>query len=221
MSIGNQRAQIANTSPLRIHHLMIWMAVMAVLISGCMFFDRIMRNGPPIENKITTASLTVFAVVISGAWTFTGVGIARRERGYRFPASPGEWLMWLIATISLVYVAAFSGFFIAFALRLLFLYYVVVGLLLFFTWVRWVKQGYRSFGETRAWKVAIGFVGVMPVASLLFQSEWPFAFIALSLVVAAVTDVLRQITRGWMHWLGVSLMLLFSCAYFTLVAGLK
>lgn len=65
--------------PLRIHHLLAWMTVTAVLISVSLWFDRTARNGPPIESQVVVSSLILGAIAIAGAWTCVGWGVLWRR----------------------------------------------------------------------------------------------------------------------------------------------
>src|SRR5262245_53330698 len=89
--------ELADRPPLRIHHLLIWMTLTAAIISGCLFFDRHARNGPPIENRVIIAGLVLCAITIAGDLTVAGCGMYWRRKGIAFPQSPGDWLLTIIA----------------------------------------------------------------------------------------------------------------------------
>src|SRR3954452_11257979 len=102
MSVNEPTKSLRPAPPrLRIHHLLAWMTVAAVLISACLWFDRTARNGPPIQSRTIVNSLMLGAIVIAGALTFTGFGLYWRTGIYAFPATPGELLLSIIARASM------------------------------------------------------------------------------------------------------------------------
>jgi hypothetical protein len=93
---------------LRVHHLMAWMAVAAVLIWLSLWFDRTARNGPPIDNRLVIGSLIIAAIAIAGALSVVGFAIGWRRRGCAFPNSPGDWLLVVVTTLSAGYCNNFG-----------------------------------------------------------------------------------------------------------------
>ena len=207
--------------PLRVHHLLLWMTVAGLLISGSMWFDRTARNGPPIKSQIVVGSFTLLAIIVSGALTFAGVGISERKRGYPFPAGPGEWLLWMLGCGTLTFLAAFIGIFIAFAFRLLTLYYIVVGIILFVLWVRANMRGFIFIADTTAWRIAIGLFGIIVPISCVANSALPMLVIGACVIGASIGDMRRAVSRGWLHWAGVGLMLATVAAFIGLLDGTR
>jgi hypothetical protein len=221
-----QRAT-SDVPPLRIHHFLIWTALTAAIISGCMTFDRWLRNGPPIENPVVIAGLVLGAVTIAGALTCFGCGILWRRRGYAFPASPGDWLL----TIMAVSVVAFCGALAPFlAIFFVFgnddwfaLYYTVAGLsgLIGLAWMQFAAI--KRHADSAMWRTTFG---VMTFIVLLLNpftigirhifGAFEFAVIACVLW-AAWSDWHRSIQRQWTHWCGalftVSLYISLLCVF--------
>jgi hypothetical protein len=211
MSMPNGRPE---PPPLRIHHLMIWTAAAAVLISGSMWFERTMRNGPPIENKIVIASLVLLAIAISGALVFTFFGIYWNDRGYPFPGRPGEMLLWILAHTTIGLTAAFLGVFVVFAISddLLSIYYPVAGLALLIYWF-WINgRGMSRHADSMRWRFVFASLVLTSIASILFQTVWLMVVFLLCMLRAAADDEHRKIARGWLHWLGVILAFATTCA---------
>ena len=89
----------------------------ALFICGCMWFERTLHGGPPIENKIIIASLVLGAIAISGALIFSFFGIYWSDRIFPFPKGQGELLLWILAHTSIALGAAFLGIFVVFAIQ--------------------------------------------------------------------------------------------------------
>jgi hypothetical protein len=192
----------AGPPPLRIHHLLAWMTVTAVLISVTLWFDRTARNGPPIKNPFAIASLIFGAIAIAGALTCTGFGASWRRSGYGFPAEPGQW--WLV-TITAAVFGVLVWIFGSFAMLFLnddwiepfqMLWAIVYGLALFGFYLFIILR--RC--DTNAWQLAIASTVSIPALT------GPF------IVWAVVDDRRRKITRHWSHWMGAIIVFLLWAA---------
>jgi hypothetical protein len=104
----------ADLPPLRIHHLLAWMAVTAVLISGSIAFDRWARNGPPIADPVVVTALVVGAVALAAAITLFGFAIAWRRRGIAFPRQPGDMLLTIVTKGAFSICGVVAGVFVIF-----------------------------------------------------------------------------------------------------------
>jgi hypothetical protein len=142
--------------PLRIHHLLIWTGLTAAIISGCMTFDRVMRNGPAIKDHLVIAGLVLGAVTLAGVLTCVGSGLVWRRHGFAFPASPGEWLLAIIALCIVAFcgaLALFLAIFFTFGDDDWFpAYYLVIGLAALILWLR-VNYLARIHSDTRGWRI--------------------------------------------------------------------
>jgi hypothetical protein len=219
-SQDSRSAAQADPPPLRIHHLLVWMAATAVLISVSLWFDRTARNGPAIENKVVIASLTLCAITIAGALTFTLVGTYWRNNGYPFPSRPGEWLLCVLAYSAMAMTVAFIGIFIAFGIAhdLLAIYYPVAGLALLTYWVRMILQGRAHFADTGPWRWVFGSLMLLPLVYL--TTTWPIVIFLACLLWASINDLQRKTARGWVHWLGVTLSIAMGCAGIGIIGSL-
>jgi hypothetical protein len=199
--------------PLRVHHLLAWMTVTAVLISGSLWFDRTARNGPPVTNPLTIVSLIVAAVAISGVLTLSVFGGHWRRKGYVFPGTPGEWALAVI-TISV------GQSLLVFVLFLLIFFSVgdddwfgafgfVAVIALLVGWGRLNAAGMSRYADTRSWRL---FYSVMIVAPGIVICSYVFDGVLLPIALAAVIacvlfaawrDVRTRAQRPWTHWVGV------------------
>jgi hypothetical protein len=181
---------------LRIHHLMAWMAVTAVLISLTRWFERTARNGPPIDNDFVIGALVIVAVGISGALTFAGYGLSWRATGHDFPAEPGQWLLFEVAVAVCGVIAWVIGSFIIFWIEEDWLEVLQPGfgimLLIAFALMN-IYIGWKR-ADTHAWKVTILSLNVIAFLTLFF------------LFWAVWDDRRRRLARHWTHWLGVSVL---------------
>jgi hypothetical protein len=195
--------------PLRIHHFLIWTALTAAIISGCMTFDRWARNGPAIENQVIIAGLVLGAAVITGALTVVGSGIYWRRHGFVFPQSPGDWLLTVLAAS----VASFCGVFaLFFAIFFTFgdddwfpAYYLIVGALALVGWIRLHWIAIKRYADTAMWRTAFWMLMLSPFAAGLIQRIGAVAIAVIACVLwAAWSDWRKHIARSWTHWCGVA-----------------
>lgn len=199
----------SNPPPLRIHHLLIWTALTAAIISGCMTFDRWFRNGPAIENPVIIAGLVLLAAVVTGVLTVVGSGIYWRRSGYVFPYAPGDWLLTIIAAS----VVSFCGTFALF-LAIFFTfgdddwfaaYYLIVGGLAVVGWHRVYWIGIRRYADSAIWRATFWVLMISPLAAILIQRIGPVAIAIIACVLwAAWSDWRKRVERSWTHWCGVA-----------------
>jgi hypothetical protein len=198
--------------PLRIHHLIIWMAVTAAVISGCMWFERIFRNGPPIHDQPVIAGLIATAICVSAALTCSGFAMSWRRQGHVFPQSPGDFLLSLVTNCVLFFCAGIAGVFVVFFVASdddpLPIYYFVVTFVAYFAWTRMTARGFARFADTGPWRVAFWLLIVLPGVILVVtilanvQPIFPVAILVACLLWAMFDDVRARKQRSWTHWLG-------------------
>ena len=212
--------------PLRIHHLMTWMAATAALISICLWFDRTMRNGPPITNGVVIAALVMFAIAVAGALNFAAWGLAMRKRGHAFPLQPGDWLVLMVAVAAVWFAASvilsFAVFFAlgpgAFAVvwvssRLA----LLVGLMVTCVGIA------RPRSDTAMWRAAFLLLAAVPVLVWAVGATAAATAIVAALNLASWSDWRRRMPRSWMHWIGVILVatLVISCGVISLIPTME
>jgi len=206
--------------PLRIHHFMIWTALTAVIICGCMMFDRLARNGPPIRNPVIIGALIVIAVVVAGVLTIGGSAIQWRRQGGTFPRSPGDLLVISIASAALAYCVTIGLLLAIFLISggddWFFAFYLIVGVTAAIGWSYLQILGFR-YSTTWPWRVVflvllIGpwIIGLSPLAVVL-------AFIA-SVLCAAWVDWRKCIQRNWTHWCGILFAILLGISLLCIIA---
>jgi hypothetical protein len=191
--------------PLRIHHLMTWMAATAVLISGSIAFDRTARNGPTIKDPFVIAGLTLAAIAVAGALTFAAIGLSARRNRAAFPAAPGEWLLILLAGGAVALFAALVGIFVTFFVEedLLYAYFVIADIALLVAWIAGNIIALRHSADTLAWRTFFVLLMLSPIA--FFGTMLPIFAALASLLWSALNDMRRSQPRSWMHWSGAIL----------------
>ena len=208
--------------PLRIHHFMIWTALTAVIIAGCMTFDRTARNGPPIENRMIIAALMVMAVVVAGVVTISGSAIQWRRQGVAFPNSPGDMLLISMTGAVLAFVATISLLFAIFFLigddDWFALYYITVGIVVLVGWSYLQFAGMLRYAKTWQWRVVFGILLIAPWIVGFLPIPVFVAFIA-SVICASWVDWRKAIPRAWTHWCGVAFAILLGISLLCIVAS--
>lgn len=201
--LERREQSIDEQPPLRIHHFLMWTTLTAAIISGCMTLRRWAQNGPPIENRIVIAGLVLGAATIAGALTIAGCGVYWRERGIKFPASPGDWLLTLIAA-SVMALCSLIGLFWLIVFTFgdddwMQVYVIVAGLASLLAWLRLTWVAARSQADSKAWRIAFYSLMFFPFAGLLVMC-------ALTAVVpwAIWLDWRNGTPRNWTHWCGVA-----------------
>jgi hypothetical protein len=207
--------------PLRIHHLMAWMAVTALLISACMWFDRTARHGPPITDRVVIASLVVGAIAIAASFTGLAFGLYWRGRGHDFPRQPGDLLLTIAATSALFIVGVIAGIFTIF---FIFgdddwqpAYYSFAMLLALIGWARINARGFARYADTTAWRIFYAMMIVAPGIVLVttLAGIWtvaPLGALIACLIATAGNDLRNRLQRHWTHWLGVVVAILLIAA---------
>ena len=215
-----------NLPPLRIHHLMVWMAVTAVLISAVLWFDRTMRNGPPIENMAVIGALTIFAIAVSGALCCAAWGLSWRRRAVDFPVEPGEQLMMLIA-------AAAAGFVAAAALSLAVFFLIAhepfpvvwygSRIVLLVALIGACVRVARRRCDTTPWSVVFYALAALPAAAWAIDATVASSATLVALVFAVWNDWRQPIARRWTHWFGVGVlaMIVLSCGVISLIPAVE
>jgi len=200
-----QNAERSDLPPLRIHHLLTWMTVTAVLISVSLWFDRTARNGPPIESQVVVSSLILGAIAIAGAWTCVGWGVLWRRQGYAFPKNPGDWLLTIVAASTIGVVAELIGVFVAFFIEedSLAIYYPLAGFALLAFWLLLSFRGIKHYADTVAWRVVFVSMMLLGMATVFGGSGFLIAGVLVCLAWAVWSDLRNRIARGWTHWFGV------------------
>jgi hypothetical protein len=207
--------------PLRIHHFMIWTALTAVIIAGCMTFDRTARNGQPIENQVIIAALMVTAVVVAGVLTISGSALRWRRQGVAFPNSPGDMLLISMTGAVLAFVVTFALLFAIFFLigddDWFALYYLIVAAIVLVGWSYLQIAGMLRHSNTWQWRVVFGILLLGPWVVGFFPIPVFIAFIA-SVLCASWVDWRKAIPRAWTHWCGVAFAILLGISLLCIVA---
>jgi membrane-associated HD superfamily phosphohydrolase len=207
--IMTEAIEKADRPPLRIHHLLIWTTLTAAIISGCIFFERHAKNGPPIESRVIIAGLVLGAITIAGALTIVGCGLNWRRKGIAFPQSPGDWLLTVVAGSFAFVCLTLSVMLTIFAIfgddDWFGIYYAIVATCALIAWVVAHAQVIGKRTETRAWRVAFVALLISPFA-MLFDGVFVPGVIAViaCMLWAACVDWRKRIDRNWTHWCGVA-----------------
>jgi len=206
-----QRQTKVELPRLRIHHFLIWTAITAAIISGCMTFDRLARNGPPIKSPIIVAGLILGAVAIAGAFTIVGSGLKWRKRGFIFPQSPGDCLLMIVAATVAIICVVFAVFLAIFFLFgdddwfVAYHYFVAIPFIV----VVWSRKHYiaiRRHADTISWLTAFWVLMLSPFATGR-AARWlilDIVAVIACIVWATWRDWRNQIPRDWTHWCGVA-----------------
>jgi hypothetical protein len=199
--------------PLRIHHLMAWMTVTAVLISVCLWFDRWARNGPPISDQLIVVGLIISALVFAASLTCFGFAMVWRRHGYSFPQRPGDCLLLIMARSILFLAGAILGVFAIFMIvgddDWLVSFYVVMCIIGVIAWLRSNAKLLAKYADTNAWCAAGLMLIAAPGLVIFVYVLAGFAMIGaiaplLACLLWASYDDWRQFKqRSWTHWLGV------------------
>lgn len=191
--------------PLRIHHLVAWTAATGLVMSFSMWFDRTMRNGPPVEDPGVLALLFVAAITVPGALCFAGYGLYWRRQGGPFPAQPGEWLLVELAAAACGVAGWFAAMFAVFLIeedwldgfRVL----STAGLALAFAVLN-VYVAARHC-DTTMWRAVFWLLAATSLGGWI--SWFLFSSVtAAAVAVAAWNDRRRRPARHWTHWLGAA-----------------
>jgi hypothetical protein len=204
--------------PLRIHHFLIWTALTAAILSGCMTFDRWARNGPPIENRVVIAGLVLAAVALAGAITVVGAGFHWRKRGIAFPRLPGEWLIVIVVTI---FGLGFVAFALFIAIFLIFgdddwfpAYATLVGLVQIAVRIGLNVIAIRRCPNAFAWQLTFAVLMMSPFAIGPTRLVSPITVAAIACVIwATCVEWYNGVQRGWTHWCGVACVVLLGISF--------
>jgi hypothetical protein len=195
--------------PLRIHHLLVWSAVTAVLLSACLTFDRTVRNGPPIENAVVIGALVIITVSVSGAVSGLCWGLGWRWRGIEFPSEPGEWLIVLVASFAFGYGAilllSLGVFVIDHELFPVVWLGLRLGLFLGMMGTCAYEAWFRS--DALPWRILFMVLAITPIVVLTLGLTAPASVAAIVLVTAIWNDLRQGRQHRWTHWLGAGIFL--------------
>jgi hypothetical protein len=214
-------AKLKDSPPLRIYHLMAWMAVTGALISGCMWFDRTARNGPPITDPVVIVSWIVVAIAVAAALTCFAFSFKWRRNGYEFPRQPGELLIVVSAKSALFVAAVIAGVLLTFFAigddDWIMPYFFFAMIFAVIGWARMNARGFARFADTTPWKYVYAMLIIAPgiVLPATLAGVWtvaPLMAVIACLVGAAGSDLRSQINRSWTHWLGVFVAVLLIAA---------
>jgi hypothetical protein len=210
--------------PLRIHHFMIWTALTAVIIGGCMTFDGWARNGAQIEDRMIVAALVLTAVVVAGALTIVGSAYYWYEKGTIFPRSPGDMLLIAIAGAALGCFAGTGLLFLTFWIisddDWFALYYFIVGVIVTVAWSYFQFAGIKRYANSWPWRVTFGILLIGPWIAAFLPIPVFIAFIA-SVLCASWVDWRKAIPRAWTHWCGVAFAILLGISLLCIVASVS
>jgi hypothetical protein len=208
--------------PLRIHHFLIWTALTAAILGGCMTFDRLARNGRPIQDRVIVAALVLMAVIVAGVLTIVGSAYFWYEKGTIFPRSPGDILLLSIAGAALSFLAVIGFLFLVFWIigddDWFALYYIIVGVVVLVGWSYLQIAGMLRYSNTWQWRLVFG---------ILLLSPWMIGFFPMVIIVAFIASVLcaswvdwrKSIPRAWTHWCGAGFAILLGISLLCIVAS--
>jgi hypothetical protein len=203
--------------PLRIHHIMVATAVIAVLLSITHSLRQ--TNSFGLSSFATSVQAITMAISAGLAATLVGFGFAWRRRGYLFFDQPGHWLLLtqalmicffvMAAAISVIRLPYNQGTSAVMGLLFVLINVANIGLNL------WAA---RRIADSIPWSLIFLIDGLTVV--FLFGALWlgfpglffiviwgaPLATVVL-LLLAAWSDRRDHIRRDWPHWLGVCLRL--------------
>jgi hypothetical protein len=215
-------------------HLMIWIAVTAVLLKVFMALaGSSLQALPPEQSWIFQVYQTVYAIMLASM--AVGAGVLIRLRCYTMfkRLQPGHWLV-LISTLEFILeLAASLLFWLAGVMGPRTIVVIQVGAVAIYAWAAAAYPfAFFQLRDARRWKILIGAkaVGAVTGAALAvvflvahlfnyspaFLSMWatwgvtrycPIVWsvaIFLVLVSAAILDLYHRTARDWVHWLGVS-----------------
>ncbi|MCI0491479.1 MAG: hypothetical protein L0Z07_00915, partial [Planctomycetes bacterium] len=223
--------------PLRIHHFLVCMAVLAAMLS----LEQRDRSGAYATMPFGfVVQMAVMYAIIAAGVTLAGFSLWWHAKGHAALAQPGQWLLlsYLIALPRLLlpallpfYAMDFIGrpwtiiilirdpTDVALAIIRLILVFAYYGLpVLFFAWCAW------RIADTRPWRIlfticAMGeVVFILPILGIPLW-QWVPSNTAAALKIsgsnvtllltawAAAQDVLRKKQRSWSHWAGVGLFM--------------
>jgi hypothetical protein len=193
---------------LRLHHLLVLTAVMAVLlaINGPMRNYASDKYKPPEFFRILSITLGTAHTLLSAiALTAFGYGIAWHRRGMRFFDQPGHWLLVDVSIGALLYVVPSIAFRFGAAMSMVFFNYAFMAItLIAITIARILFEVYLGMKKCRErrWKSVFY---IKAVANLIFGLG--SLFILLAIIYALRVDRKSQTVRDQGHWCGVWLEL--------------
>jgi hypothetical protein len=202
--------------PLRIHHIMVATAVIAVLLS----INHSLRqtNSFGLSSFATSGRGITMAITAGLAATIVGFGFAWRRSGYSFFDQPGNWLLlshsltigfFMMAAAICAFQLPDSHIATSIPFGAFYFLLIVLGIALNL-WAAW------RIADSIPWKfiflvdgltviclfgvIWLGFRGLVPIVI------WgaPIAVLLL-LLLASWADRRDHVRRDWPHWLGVCL----------------
>lgn len=191
---------------LRLHHLLVLTAVMAVLlaINGPERNYGNVNYKPPQFFRISSLALgTAHTLLSAVALTALGYGIAWHRRGMRFFDQPGHWLLVDISIGALLYMAPSIAIRSGAAINMVFIGYAFLATI-FVRMLFDIYLGSKKCRERR-WKSVFY---VKAIANLIFGLG--SLLVLLAIFYALRVDRKSQIVRDQTHWFGVWLQLAYS-----------
>lgn len=214
--IVQQASERQPIPPLRLHHLLVAVAVTSVMM---WFAQSVQRHDVVgLSAFIGSGAGVVYCIVTALALTLVGLGVHWRRTGVAFFHQPGHWLLveqsmgiWivLVAAFGLLSqpMAGTTNGWPFIALFLVGLNLIVVGISF---WVAW------RIADTWPWKLFFLIEGVFVIGSFVlpyFLRQLPMLFATLrlgtsllgfvALLAAAIRDRRSLRNRDWAHWVGV------------------
>jgi len=207
--------------PLRIHHLMIWTALTAAILGGCMGFGWSGPGWSSIDDPFIVAVLVVFAVVAAGVLTIGASAVEWRRRGIVFPRSPGDMLLvsmagGVLGFFAMIGLLFFTVWIIGSGGWFALCYIIIVGALALLGWSYLQIAGMLHYSNTWPWRVVFG---------ILLLSPWMIGFFPMAILVAFIASVLcaswvdwrKSLSRAWTHWCGASFAILLGISLLCVV----
>jgi len=219
--VPSDAARAAELPPLRIHHLMLWTAVTAVMMAITKSYD-----SP--SAVVDSATIVGWVAASAVALVVTIFGCVWRRRGLPFFNQPGHGIAVLIVLGVLRWSisTAMDSFIPILVDARLLLFYVLPSLLCSLLAIPFIIWIWRRLADTKIWKwyfflwllgallepggiLVLGFeltsIGttIWLGITLLKISFWIRAPEMLVLLVALAVDRRRQTPRHWTHWAAV------------------
>jgi hypothetical protein len=208
---------------LSILHLMVWTATSAGMLAVLKMFG--WTSGTFSFQDGYNIGFSMYGGVVVGGIV---MWIARRCRGVRFPAEPGEWLLveqgaavlWVLFVSLLLESAHHSSPQAEMVLALGAAGFLIIGLtpaILFRKGRLWrCVFGALAllFATTFAFTIPGGFDGL---AVFAYAAFWSMLVVIMFVGAALVIDIKHKSRRGWAHGVGVAALLIFTIFHFGLM----
>lgn len=218
--------------PLRVHHFLLWTVVAAIWLSITQYEIHELQSFPT-DDRVQMIALTIASRIVESVMiTICIVGILGWRRGYRFPSQPGHWIAVSMATTTVPVTlcsALKDTFGLVWNLNSDVWFYLdgvlsAVWCIVFFV----VAKRWRERTVWRVFYFLFGVIsGLSALTTLLFYltlsnmsielfqvtnviAMFVLGIIALTAILAMLTDRIFSIPRDWAHWLSVLLPFAFG-----------